>query len=653
MLKKARFALLVLLLAMLATTTVFAYENGDYDNGEAMEAAAPTFTIFHTNDVHGRFLPSGSAIGVDRIATIQAQTPNSILVDAGDTFHGLPFATINRGLDVVELMSAAGYNLFAPGNHDFNYGTDRLLELEAAASFDFISANVFVGDELLFNDIAIREVNGVTVGFFGLAHPYTYHLTNPNNVTGLTFACPVENAQIAVAALQELGVDVIVGLVHLGSGARSDYRIDGFAIEVANEVDGIDILIDGHSHNLHYPALIVNNTVIAQAGDHGRFLGRVDVVVEDGDVVSVSVSHITQEYAVENFESDEDVLALIDDIMARQSDIMDIVVAYLPFELYNGNIRSEEMLLGNLIADAVRWVGGADIAFTNGGGIRDLLPAGNVTKGDIISVLPFGNYVVTFEVTPAILRDALENGVSALPGGGRFPQVSGFSFTFNPDAEEGSRIISINIDGQYLDLNDDSTTFILATNNFIAAGGDAFTMFVDLPLILELGNLDEILMAYINEADLENLAIEGRIVVTDQVLSAILTPPPNGYVAEDEVEAYNEYEEYVVEEDEYVPVEVEEEYVVADEEEEYVALVVVEEEYVPVVVTTTFIGTATVINCWFLNVRSSDGMGNNIIGTLRAGDVVTVLEVTRWGWYRIQTPYITGWVFGQRFLQMN
>jgi len=521
MLKKVRFALLFVVIALLATATVFA--NGEYEAHETQEA---TVTIFHTNDIHGRFLPSNTAIGIDTVATILAETPNAILVDAGDTFHGLPFATLNRGMDIVELMNAAGYSLFAPGNHDFNFGTDRLLELEAAADFGFISANVYRGSELLFDDIAVKEINGVTIGFFGLAHPDTPVLTNPVNVVGVTFADPIEAARNSVELLQDMDVDLIVALAHLGSGARSDYRVDGWAIEVANAVSGIDLIIDGHSHNLHEDGILVGDTLIVQAGDHGRNVGRVDIFVS-GDEITIVAGYIDHDYAVENFTPNQDIQALIEDIQTRQSEVMDVVVAYLPVTLYQAEIRSEEMPLGNLVADAIRWAAGTELAFTNGGGIRDVLEAGDVTKGDIISVLPFGNYVVTLEVTPAILRDAMENGVSALPGGGRFPQVSGFAFTFNPDAEDGERIISISVNGEYLDLNDTTTVFTLATNNFIAAGGDAYAMFVDLPVLLEFGSQDEILIEYINYADLANLGVEGRIV-------AVSVEPVDAVPVEDE-----------------------------------------------------------------------------------------------------------------------
>lgn len=636
--KKARFVLIVMVLSVLMTTTAIAgyeYDATDYSGYMDVvaineELPAPVFTILHTNDVHGRFLPTNAAIGIDRIATINAQIPNSLLVDAGDTFHGLPFATLNRGLDIVNLMNAAGYVFMAPGNHDFNFGTDRLLELSEAAEFTLLAANTTRDGELLFDDVAIAEVNGLTIGFFGLVHPGTYYLTNPANIVGVSFGDPIVAAQESVALLQELGVDLIVALSHLGSGARSDYRVDGWGIAVAEAVDGIDILVDGHSHNLHENGITVNGTLVVQAGDHGRFVGRVDVFEVDG-AFEFFASYINHEYAVANFESDAYVLALIEEIQDAQAEIKDIVVAYLPETLYVDVIRSQEMPLGNLIADAVLWYTSADVAFTNGGGIRDVLHAGEVTKGDIISVLPFGNYVVTLEVTPALLASAMENAVSALPGGGRFPQVAGFAFTFDPNAEEGARVLSITVEGEYLDLQDDETTFVLATNNFIANGGDAFTMFVGMEALLEFSALDEILIAYVNYADLEGLAVEGRIVENASEVVEVYEQEEAAQYEESDVS----YEEAVAEE----------------YEEEYVAYEPVEE--VTVVEVPQGVTTAVVVNCWYLNVRAGGGISHNIVNILRAGDVVVVLETTPLGWYRVEMGEVTGWVFGRRYLEVQ
>jgi 2',3'-cyclic-nucleotide 2'-phosphodiesterase (5'-nucleotidase family) len=525
-------AAMVLSLAM--TVTVF--------------AQGTTVTILHTNDIHGRFIftpPGGAQIGIDTIASIRDSIENVVLVDAGDTFHGLPFVNLNRGLDAVELMNLAGFDFFTPGNHDFNFGQDRLLELEEAAEFGFISANIFNDEmELLFDATFIIEIDGVRLGFFGLSHPDTPTLTNPVNVEGLYFADPVEAARIAVEALQEAEVDVIIALAHLGSGARSEYRVDGWGITVAEGVPGIDLLIDGHSHSLHDGGLQIGDALLVQAGDHLRQLGRVDITVYEGEILSMVSTYITRDYAHENFEANPEIYALIEEIRERQEEELSVVIAYLEEQLYVEYIRVEEMPIGNLVADALRWGTGADIALANGGGIRDILPAGEVTIGHVYTVLPFGNNGVTLEITPALLREILEHGIHQMPASnGRFPQVSGMTFIYNVLAPEGNRILEITVAGQPLDLDDDETTLIIATNNFLAAGGDGYAIFAELEIIGEFGTLDELLIAYLQYADLSGLAVEGRIVeVTEPLVEAEYADEDDEEDVEDEDDAEEDVE---------------------------------------------------------------------------------------------------------------
>ena len=489
--------------------------------------AETTVNIFHSNDVHGRFVESGSVIGIDTIAAILESAENAILVDAGDTFHGMPFVNLGQGENAVRLMNMVGYSLITPGNHEFNFGTDRLLELEAMADFDFISANIFRGDELLFAPTRIIEVDGVRLGFIGLSHPSTMYLTNPTNVAGLTFTDPIEAARTHVAELQEEGVDVIIALAHLGSGIRHEGRVDGGAVDLARAVDGIDLIIDGHSHTTHENGYLVNGTLIAQTGGHNSNFGHVTIVVDEDGLQSVSARIITRAYAGENFTPIEEVTELIAQLQADMDEVLSIVVGYLPAQLEIDLIRSVEMPIGNLVADAMLYASGADIAIANGGGIRNILPAGDITQGDIVAVLPFGNYLVTLEVTPDILWQVLENSVSSLPGNGRFLQVSdGLSFTFNELAEVGERVQSVRLHGRELSRDDNSTIITLAANNFMVAGGDDYSMLVDLPVLAEMGTLEELLIAYMAVADLESLGVEGRIIsVSEEVEDPTLLEP--------------------------------------------------------------------------------------------------------------------------------
>jgi len=471
-----------------------------------------TITILHTNDLHGRFVSSSTAIGMDTIAAIHAATPNSILVDAGDTIHGLPFVTFNQGANAIELMNAAGYSFFAPGNHDFNYGMDWLLQMETYAEFDFIAANLTWDDgSSAFNAYSIVEVDGVSVGFFGLVYPGTPSVTNPVGVEGLSFGDPIEAAQHSVAALQAAEVDVIVALAHLGVSGSAWGR------EVARAVPEIDVLIDGHSHSRLDDGYWVGDVLIAQAGAHGQYVGVVDIVVYNGEVISRTASLIDREMS-EDFAPINEITAMIDRMEEELGEILNEVVGYSPITLFGDDpehrpaLRSQEVPIGNLIADANRWAMGADFALQNSGGIRYHIHAGDITKGDIIAVLAFFNYAVVIEITPAQLWEALEIGVSS-PGHGRFPQVSGFSFVFDQDAPEGERVRSVTADdGTNLGRNDNTTVYTLVINNFTAVGGDDYTVFIDLPVLAEGGTLDELLIEYMAAHDISNIGIEGRII---------------------------------------------------------------------------------------------------------------------------------------------
>jgi len=583
---------------------------------------ATRVTILHTNDIHGRFVESSSAMGIDLIAAIYYQWENAILVDAGDTFHGVPFVNFNQGENAAELMNLAGYSLFTPGNHDFNFGYRRLLELEGMADFGFISANIYRGGELLFDAYSLVEVGGLTLGFFGLAYPGTPQVTHPDNVAGLYFSDPVEAAQEAVEALLAHEVDVIIALAHLG--------IDGanWTTALAQQVEGLDLIIDGHSHTLLPEGQLINGILVAQAGDHMRNLGVVEIELTDGEL-SLTASIISQEYALENFEAKAEVTAVIEEMSVALDLVLDEVVAYSPVA-FSGDrdyIRSQEMPLGNLIADSMRWATDADFALANSGGIRDDLPAGDITKGDIITVLAFFNYAVVIQITPAELRAALENGVSNMPGNGRFPQISGFSFVFDQGLEEGSRIISISVDGVELDLEDNSTVFYLAINDFMAAGGDGYTIFEDLPRVSEAGSQDELLIAYLAVADISELDIEGRIINLYGMEATEVT------VTEEEPEVEIEVIVTVVEVEEL------EEYVVY-----VVELVEVVEEPVVIVLGAN---TGVVVNCWYLNVRNAGSPEGEIVDVIRVGTVINILE-TSGGWHRMDS----GWVYGG-YIELN
>ncbi|MCL2048231.1 MAG: 5'-nucleotidase C-terminal domain-containing protein [Defluviitaleaceae bacterium] len=480
--------------------------------------------ILHTNDTHGRIVGNDSdIIGIDHVAAIRKNTPNSILLDAGDTLHGLPIATLSRGADIAALMKAAGYNAMTVGNHEFNYGWERLAELRELAGFPFLASNVTKEDGAPYlDDTTIIEVDGVKIGLFGVTTEATAHSAMPEYVAGLAFADPVAAARDSAALLQSQGVHIIVAICHLGSEPYNGT----LSAQLAHEVPEIDVIIDGHSHT--GGAWSENGVLIVQAGDYGSSLGKVAIAVENGQIVSKTAALI--DFGEARITApDEAVAALLNDITENLNIVLSEAVGESSTEMSSERapgVRTQEMPLGNLVADAYREAAGADIAIANGGDIRADLMSGVVTKGDIISILPFGNTLMLKTVTPALLREILENGVSGIVADengeidheqspqGRFLQVSGFSFSYEPAAPEGERVRSITLDdGSSLSLDDNTTTLTIAGSNYVMTGGDFYTMLGELPVERELGTADEALAAYVARySPVADLGV-GRIVV--------------------------------------------------------------------------------------------------------------------------------------------
>jgi 2',3'-cyclic-nucleotide 2'-phosphodiesterase (5'-nucleotidase family) len=476
-------------------------------------AGAARLTIVHTNDTHAR-AKEGDGLGFAKVSTIiqkvKKENPNTLVFDAGDTFHGQTIATLNRGESIVRLMNDIGYNAMAPGNHDFNYGYQRLVELNELTNFPILAANVRKEDgSNLLDAYVIIETAGLKVGIIGLATPETTHKTHPDNIKGLTFTNPIEAAKQSVEVLKDK-TDLIIALSHLG---MNKYSVDT-SIKVAEEVEGIDLIIDGHSHTVLEQGLKVGNTLIVSTGEYGKNLGIVDLYYQDGKVVNMEARLISKDSAAEIAE-DEAIVNVIKEIEGEQAEMLNQVVGKtaVTLEGEREKVRRGETNLGNLIADAMVYVTGADCALLNGGGIRASIDAGDITKGEIITVLPFGNYIVTQRVTGAEIKAALEHGTRAYPEfSGGFPHVSGIKFVMDIGRQAGDRVLNISVNGQPLDLNKE---YVLATNDFIAAGGDTYTMLVDNPILNEYGALDEALIAYIQEKRTVNPAVEGRITVQE------------------------------------------------------------------------------------------------------------------------------------------
>ena len=502
---------------------VFSLSSGCGNSGNESKTE---IVILHTNDSHGRVDGDGeNIIGIDRIAAIHKSMSGSILVDAGDALHGLPIATLNRGADIVTLMNEAGYSAMAVGNHEFNYGYERLVELEAMARFPILASNVMKGGATLVHDMTMIERNGIKIGMFGITTEDTAYSAMPKYVSGLVFEDPVKIAREKAESLRKQGALVVVALCHLGVEPYNGT----LSTELARKIPEIDVIIDGHSHTALKEGLLENGVLIAQAGWYENNLGKVTIALEKGRVTSKTALLIDCAEA-QKVALDETVAAKLSEIKAGLETVLQEPVGQSRDEMSSARapgVRTQEMPLGNLVADAYREAAEADIAVANGGDIRADIVPGAITKGDVIGILPFGNTLMVKTVTPALLCKALENSVSGIvvnehgnidhekSAQGRFLQISGFSFAYDPTAPAGERVVSITLDdGTEFSLDDDEMHLSLAGTNYVMTGGDRYTMLGELPVERELGAADEALAEFVRKHSPIVAPEEGRITTT-------------------------------------------------------------------------------------------------------------------------------------------
>lgn len=464
-----------------------------------MAAADYNLTILHTNDFHARFEPiskfdsgcsaeddaagecfGGSARLVTAIAEARARSNNSILVDGGDQFQGTLFYTYYKGALAAEMMNKMGYDAMTVGNHEFDDGPEVLRGFMDAVTFPVLMSNADVSAEPLLADTLAKSIvierGGEKLGLIGLTPEDTDELASPG--PNITFSDPVAAVQGEVDKLTAEGVNKIIVLSH--SGYRTDQR-------VAAETTGVDVIVGGHSNSLlsnsvegadgPYPTM-VGSTAIVQAYAFGKFLGELNVTFDDaGNVTAATGEPIIIDAAVAKDPATE---ARIAEAAAPLEEIRNKVVAETTTEIIGvrEECRARECAMGNLIADAMLARvkdQGIEIAIQNGGGIRSSIDAGEVTMGEVLTVLPFQNTLSTFQVTGATIVAALENGVSEHEeGAGRFPQVAGMSYTFDVSQPAGSRISDVMVGGAPIDLE---KVYGVVSNNYVRNGGDGYDMF--------------------------------------------------------------------------------------------------------------------------------------------------------------------------------
>ena len=489
----------------------------------AEEAAGPLagkLVILHTNDVHGRGMVASGAFGYARIAqlkkNVEALGASVLLLDAGDASQGTPLVNLSYGKAAMEFMNAAGYDAMTVGNHEFDWGLDNLLQNREAAQFPLLAANITdkVSGELTFQANKVFELsNGMKVGVFGLATPETMTKAHPDKVKGITFSMGealYADAQKQIDELTAAGCDLIVALGHLGVSDESE---PNRSIDVMNNVTGLDLFIDGHSHTVIDGGETVNGALLTSTGNYSEAIGYVivDITTKDDKVQkSLTAGLYTLDDEVETLLAAGAQLGKDEEVDAVVSGINDQVNAELSAAfaktegLLDGNrdpgVRTQETNLGDFACDAILWAAQEALgdtynvvaAVTNGGGIRESIQIGDVTMLDMKTVFPFGNEVAVLTVTGAELLEALEAATCTTPDAiGAFPQVAGIEFTidtsvayengeqypsstyFKP-AAPGSRVTIATVGGEPWDAE---KLYTIATNDFTAAGGDTYYAF--------------------------------------------------------------------------------------------------------------------------------------------------------------------------------
>lgn len=518
-------------------------------------------TVLHTNDVHARidqFDKRGNTCDEDELAEnecfggvarrqtvvnqVRAEGGNVVLLDAGDQFQGTLFYNQYKGGAAQEMMNTLGYNAMAIGNHEFDDGPGTLASFIRGVNFPVLSANIDASAEPelagLIKPYTVLEVGGEKVGVVGYTTEDTAILSSPGPNVKFN---PIEPAvQAAVDELAAQGVNKIIAVSHAGFSKDR---------EVASAVTGLDVIVAGHTNTFlsntdedaegPYPVVVNapdgNPVLLVSDFTWGKYLGRLDVTFDAGGVVTAySGEPILLDSSV---AQDPDVQARVDALAAPLNELKSRVIGSAAVDLdgERASCRFGECTMGNLITDAMLWQTrseGTQIAIQNGGGIRASIAAGNVTVGDVLTVLPFGNLISTFELTGAEVVQALENGVSRAEnpeneGTGRFPQVAGLRYSWNPNQPEGSRIVSVevrNADGSYSPI-DLSATYKVASNDFMRNGGDGYEVFVTAKNPYDFGAaLDEAVQAYIAANSPVSAQLEGRITRVEEGAPAMEAP---------------------------------------------------------------------------------------------------------------------------------
>ncbi|MCX7720552.1 MAG: bifunctional metallophosphatase/5'-nucleotidase [Dictyoglomus thermophilum] len=480
----------------------------------AQEIKPIEIKILHINDFHGRLQPyivksisenipvSGGAYLAYLINEERSKNPDgTILLSAGDMFQGTPISNIFKGEPVIKMMNYLKFDAMTIGNHEFDWGQEQLQAWIKSSNFPYLAANILKDKNYLPNvkPYIILERKGIKIAIIGLTTQETAYIVKPDYVKDLTFVEPEKVLPNLIKEVKDQGAQLIIVLSHLGYDADK---------KLAENVQGIDVIVGGHSHTVVTKPVIVRGTIIVQAGYNGIYLGVLDLKIqpETGIVLDFTKENILKTvFAGPENKQDPEVASLIETYASQLKEEFSKVVGETLVDLVRN--YNEESNVGNVICDAMLEASKAQIAFQNSGGIRMDIPKGKITMEQVYSMLPFDNVLVEMDLTGKDILDLLEQSATLEKG---ILQVAGIKVKYDMRRPVGSRVIEVLIKDEPLDPN---KVYRVVTNDFLAAGGDKFTAFTRGKNITYGDMLRDVFVEYLKKHSPISPKVEGRSII--------------------------------------------------------------------------------------------------------------------------------------------
>lgn len=476
---KSKRKFLSLLVAAMMTVGLSTSVTARADGNTTKPTDTKVIDIISFNDFHGALDPSGKTPGMSKfvgaIKEYQKANPNTIVVSGGDNYQGTAMSNLTYGEPVSKMFKEIGLVASAIGNHEYDWGTKYMDQWQKDGGFEFLACNIY--DKNTSKPITyaepykIVEMDGIKIGFIGLATPETQFKTKSENVAGLEFRDPVKSAtEWADKLKSEDKVDVVIALTHLGASQAADGTITGEATDLT-KVASIDGIIAGHTHN--QVSGYVNGKPIIEGYYSGRTLANLKMTFSaaDNKLISIEPKADTLYNRADTLKDDPNALAIYKEYRDILQPILDEVVGITDTELSHDRFKHQGTSpLGKWTCDVMRKEAGTQIGITNGGGLRTSIAKGNITMGNLYEVMPFDNTLVTMKITGAQLKKVIEHGIYNDKYG--WVQVSGVKVYYDKDKEAGNRISDMFLDdGTKIEMD---KLYSVVTNDFMSTGGDEY-----------------------------------------------------------------------------------------------------------------------------------------------------------------------------------